>query len=111
MQPLHDQQHSDAGAVRVGVVDHGAVQVDEPLVLGQRPVATHMQRRREENKKISVIKQSPSVILRSQYINVSVSRLSTLRQPQRRFYKVLHSSGLWQLEQTSINETPKCSTC
>lgn len=37
MQPLHDEQHGDAGAASVGVIDHGAVQVDEPLVFGQGP--------------------------------------------------------------------------
>lgn len=39
VQPLHDEQHGDAGAVGVGVVDDRAVQVDQPLVFGQRPAA------------------------------------------------------------------------
>ena len=37
VQPLHDEQHGDAGAAAVGVIDHRAVQVDETLVLGQSP--------------------------------------------------------------------------
>lgn len=41
MQPLHDEQHGDAGAAAVRVIDDRAVQVDEPLVFGQRPEATH----------------------------------------------------------------------
>lgn len=39
VQPLHDEQHSDAGAVRIGVINHWTVQVDEPLVFGQSPIA------------------------------------------------------------------------
>lgn len=39
VQPLHDEQHGDAGAVSVGVVNDRAVQVDQPLVFGQRPAA------------------------------------------------------------------------
>lgn len=37
VQPLHNEQHSSAGTVRVGVVDHRAVQVYQPLVFGQSP--------------------------------------------------------------------------
>lgn len=37
VQPLHDKQHSNAGATAIGVIDHWAVQVDEPLVFGQSP--------------------------------------------------------------------------
>ena len=43
MQPLHDEQHGDAGAASVRVIDHGAVQVDQPLVLGQGPEAAQDQ--------------------------------------------------------------------
>lgn len=49
MQPLHDEQYGDAGAVSVRVIDHRAVQVDQPLMLGQGPDTTRVQRRREEN--------------------------------------------------------------
>lgn len=41
VQPLHDEQHGDAGAASVGVIDHRTVQVDEPLVFGQRPDIRH----------------------------------------------------------------------
>lgn len=37
VQPLHDEQHSDAGALRVRVIDHRAVKVDEALMFGQSP--------------------------------------------------------------------------
>lgn len=37
VQPLHDQEHRDAGAAPVGVVDHRAVQVHQPLVFRQGP--------------------------------------------------------------------------
>ena len=37
MQPLHNEQHGDAGAASVGVIDHRAVQVDKTFVLGQSP--------------------------------------------------------------------------
>lgn len=37
VQPLHDEQYGDAGAAPVAVVDHGAVQVHQPLVFRQRP--------------------------------------------------------------------------
>lgn len=37
VQPLHDEQHGDAGAASVGVINHRAVQVDETLVLRQSP--------------------------------------------------------------------------
>lgn len=37
VQPLHDEQHSDARAASVGVIDHRPVQVDEPLVFRQSP--------------------------------------------------------------------------
>lgn len=46
VQPLHDEQHGDAGAVGVGVVDDRAVQVDQPLVFGQCPAAGWRQRQR-----------------------------------------------------------------
>lgn len=46
MQPLHDEQHSDAGPVSIGVIDHGAVQIDETLVLGQSPAK---ERERKDN--------------------------------------------------------------
>lgn len=37
MQPLHDEQHSGAGAGSVGVIDHRSVQVHQPLVFRQSP--------------------------------------------------------------------------
>lgn len=37
VQPLHDEQHSDAGAAGVGVINHRAVQVHQSLVLRQSP--------------------------------------------------------------------------
>lgn len=37
MQPLHDEQHSDARAARVGVVDHRPVQVHQSLMFRQSP--------------------------------------------------------------------------
>lgn len=46
VQPLHDEQHSDAGPVSIGVIDHGAVQIDETLVLGQSPAK---ERERKDN--------------------------------------------------------------
>lgn len=52
MQPLHDKKHRDAGAVSIGVINHRAVQVDQPLMLGQRPEATHTH---TENKEIIVM--------------------------------------------------------
>lgn len=42
VQSLHDEQHSNAGAVCVGVINYRAVQVDEPLMLGQSPKAKEM---------------------------------------------------------------------
>lgn len=46
MQPLHDKQHRYAGAVSIGVIDHRAVQVDQPLMFGQRPEETHTPKER-----------------------------------------------------------------
>lgn len=37
VQPLHDEQHGDAGAAGVGVIDHRAVQVHQALVFRQSP--------------------------------------------------------------------------
>lgn len=37
VQPLHDEQHGDAGATAVAVVNDGAVQIHQALVLWQRP--------------------------------------------------------------------------
>ena len=37
VQPLHDEQHGNAGATAVAVVDDGAVQIHQALMLWQRP--------------------------------------------------------------------------
>lgn len=37
VQPLHDEQHGDAGAAGVGVIDHRTVQVHQALVFRQSP--------------------------------------------------------------------------
>ena len=37
VQPLHDEQHGDAGATAVAVVDDRTVQIHQALMLWQRP--------------------------------------------------------------------------
>lgn len=100
VQPLHDEQHGDAGAVGVGVVDDRAVQVHQPLVFGQRPAGGRRQWQRTGEATLTQPHSSGSL----QRLAAAPGAASDRRRPNLTLEALLHLMVLCVLTSLEVTQ-------